>query len=1140
MTEPAPPIPHAPPRRRRRRRWLIALLVLLVLLLLLTLGVVLAVRAVLAGDLPRRILVDELRKATGLHVEIGEARVTWGGTTTLRDISLRLPLDPEPLFAAPTLTVTHAPLYAIVLSGDPGLKQATIAGATINITEDERGRWSPLRAVSLITSMLPPSSPGSGPPAIPAVSMTGAIVNISRHSMPPVSLPLTLTGSPESPVVYAFDAALGASRAKGRLSTTGLDHRVDLTLADLDPVLALFVSDAPSPLRLDATWDGDLDTGSPAGVLTIRDLRAGEDTASGRVAISVEDDALVARPLSLSVTSPRLPRAPVTITRGAIRLEGSVVRAQSIRADLPGLAAELSAHWKLDAGTGALSASWAGAEEALSLTHSGHASFTATIPQVGPRVVAGAVDALVQTPTRTLTAESTLELTGPRWSDLRATLDFPTLLLSDPDGAIDLSTAHAELVSEWPGITLAALTLPGAADLVATARFQTDTYLWSLGIDTSAVTIPRAGLPTLSLHLRATGDTTRANFSDLRAVINDLIINASGSHDPARASPLRAHANITKPLPQLAPSADEAQTPLVTSTLEVLGSIQPLALRAEGILTASNLRLGETPLAPLEIQTRADITPEAVAFETDPFPLLAGNTSLSGTVDLATSAVTARLIADAIDLERAAAVIAPGVNVSGALGADLAISLPRPSLDALRAEGDWFIANAAGDLWAVPEGRGKLAIAYPDIHIHDIHLANADASITGELRLDATTPDRLSADITTSRWPLRFPESPLSLLINAHALADIDLAARASKGDLTLDTTASYNDSPLAHLTLDATLDGRTARTTNLRAEVLDGVVTGSATAPIDDWTTIVADLAVTDINLARLAQFVPHAAGLVGTVSGDITARNAPDTTPLAPWRIEANLLNSESSRGPLQLGDIRLLAFAGPERIVIDNSTIGVASGTLSVWSRLSYHDNEPFLHLSLNADRLNIDQIIHAVAPDAPPIAGLLSGPAILGGYLDEPHRAFGDAELTLANADIGRIPVISELYGLLSLDLGAPKPEGKGQLRFRLEGDTLELSRIQYFNRGVDVFGSARIANIWIGDQSPISGSLAAAIRPLRDSAIPLGDQLDRLFTALFDSAVSVRVNGTLAQPATQVVPFADVASGFQRILGTSNP
>ena len=100
---------------------------------------------------------------------------------------------------------------------------------------------------------------------------------------------------------------------------------------------------------------------------------------------------------------------------------------------------------------------------------------------------------------------------------------------------------------------------------------------------------------------------------------------------------------------------------------------------------------------------------------------------------------------------------------------------------------------------------------------------------------------------------------------------------------------------------------------------------------------------------------------------------------------------------------------------------------------------------------------------------------------------------------------------------------------------LDGDALSLTRGQYFNRGTDVLGSARIDNIWHGGKSPIAGAFAAALRPLKDAAVPLGKELDRLLSALFSSAVSVRVDGTLEAPVTQVVPFADISSGFKRIF-----
>jgi hypothetical protein len=122
----------------------------------------------------------------------------------------------------------------------------------------------------------------------------------------------------------------------------------------------------------------------------------------------------------------------------------------------------------------------------------------------------------------------------------------------------------------------------------------------------------------------------------------------------------------------------------------------------------------------------------------------------------------------------------------------------------------------------------------------------------------------------------------------------------------------------------------------------------------------------------------------------------------------------------------------------------------------------------------------------------------------------------------------------IYNLLNLRIGPQQPRGRGEARFRLEGTALELSRLQYFNRGADVAASLRIDNIWEGGDSPISGVAAGSVRPLRDLDLPLID-IDRLLQGLQTGAASIEIDGTLTDRRIRVVPFAEISGRLMRIL-----
>jgi hypothetical protein len=128
----------------------------------------------------------------------------------------------------------------------------------------------------------------------------------------------------------------------------------------------------------------------------------------------------------------------------------------------------------------------------------------------------------------------------------------------------------------------------------------------------------------------------------------------------------------------------------------------------------------------------------------------------------------------------------------------------------------------------------------------------------------------------------------------------------------------------------------------------------------------------------------------------------------------------------------------------------------------------------------------------------------------------------------------LPGISTIYGLLNLSIGQRDPRGRGEVRVRLEGDALEITRLHYVNRGADITASLRVHDVWKGGESPIRGLAAGSIRPPRYLDVPFLD-VEGLLSALQAGAASVQIEGTLAEREVRVVPFSEIAGQFTRIL-----
>lgn len=1136
-------------RRRTKRRWLVGA----VGLALIMAGAVVTFRVVANGDMPRRLLVEKAGRLTGLDIQVSEFKLRWMGTSELVGVSVRLPLDSKPFLVTESIVVRHAPLHSIILSRDPGLQSLTLSGTTIDVREDARGRWTPQRVVALLQTSL--GSGGAvgkqdgGAPALPAITAMDVTVKVTPMGEATLALPFTALGKPTSSGEYRVDLATGSSTVTADISTVTLEHAATVDLSGLDALVTAFVPDAPTPLAFRGSWAGDVDSGDLSGHLVIGEMRSGRDVAKGELTLAINEGGLLLHPDTLTVSTPRFERQPVTLSGGEVSLRDSAFAMSEVTLAIPGLNAEVTGSWNLSTSAGDLVAKWEGAETSLELTHRGEAKLQTSLPERGMRFVAGSIQSSGTAPAGSWETDATIRATGRDWQTLQAELSFPRLLLTDAAGTLDLSSARTTVGFADEVVSLKSLSVPFATDLHTSGWFDTKNMRWSANLEAAAITPPRFKMSMTEVRLLASGEANKDQSFDLSLETEGFEIGLEGTFDRDRPTPLMALMNFRRELPELLPEpvavrgqpgeagAPGPLMPVVFGRLEVSGD--PLASRASGsgIVTVTNMPYGETVIPASEVVARAELWPDRMTIETDSFAALGGETSLWASMDIPSRHLAGHVRFACIDLKAAADAFNRELGLTGDGFGDFAFSMPDLDPKSMSAVGSWSVERVASQIGAIEAGQGTINVLYPDIEVGDIQLVRGETALSGTVRFDAQSPERIAIDASLRRYGFDDAASGVSALIDARAVAKVDLGTKEAFGTISLSSRSALGGEPLSDFEVTATLTGRTAQTSALRAAFMGGTVTGVAAMPVDDWTKLTMDLSLEGIDLARLHQFAPGVS-LAGRLTGSLTVRPATQKHALAPMRLEADFTTTQGAFGPIDVGDFKMVAFLGPSRAVIEDGSLGFAKGNVAFWSRLSMHDGDPFVHLSLRAQGLDLTQLVAAASPSTAPVVGTIDGSAILGGYISLPHRAFGDADIRLTNAEVGNLPVVSQLYNLLQLDMRPKAAEGIGQARLRLEGDKLEISRLQYFHRGADIFGNGRIQNIWMGDQSEVQGSFAGAIRPLRDSLLPFGEGVDRVLGGLLDNAVSVKVSGILAHPDVRVVPFADVSSGLRRMLGTS--
>jgi uncharacterized protein involved in outer membrane biogenesis len=81
------------------------------------------------GRVPRRIMEERFTERTGLRTSIRRVTTGWFGETILEDVTLRLPLDDEPLAQVPRMRVSHADLLLLILGRPLALDDADLERA---------------------------------------------------------------------------------------------------------------------------------------------------------------------------------------------------------------------------------------------------------------------------------------------------------------------------------------------------------------------------------------------------------------------------------------------------------------------------------------------------------------------------------------------------------------------------------------------------------------------------------------------------------------------------------------------------------------------------------------------------------------------------------------------------------------------------------------------------------------------------------------------------------------------------------------------------------------------------------------------------------------------------------------------------
>jgi hypothetical protein len=308
------------------------------------------------------------------------------------------------------------------------------------------------------------------------------------------------------------------------------------------------------------------------------------------------------------------------------------------------------------------------------------------------------------------------------------------------------------------------------------------------------------------------------------------------------------------------------------------------------------------------------------------------------------------------------------------------------------------------------------------------------------------------------------------------------------------------------------------------------------AVVPLDEPARSTGKLTLQDLRPATFADLLPQTADVTGRVSGALVLAPTTDERAPEPTRLDAQLTVDEGAWRSVALKSLAIEAYVGSRRSVLQSAVFEFGDGSATLWGSTNDHDGDRYVQLSGEVSAVDLRQIVGAFTPDAERYEGRISGTFGGAGYLGESHRSFGSATISVTDSDLIEIALINSLYSLFSVRETATR-DGIGVAEVRLDGNTLYVPRAEYFNRGLELTASLAIADIFAGGDSPVTGVAVGTARPLAGAEVPLVEGgVDRIFSAAQAGGTVASIGGTLREPVTRIVSFADLRGFMARILG----
>jgi hypothetical protein len=817
--------------------------------------------------------------------------------------------------------------------------------------------------------------------------------------------------------------------------------------------------------------------------------------------------------------------------------------------------AQVDGRWQLDSDVGEVTATWDEIAQPGGVRHGGRLS-AAVSNTLGNRSVVADLNSSGTARGGRWRTQMKLTGGGRDWNEMNWTVAAPALSWQGPPRDVMLDGLVANLTTRGKVLELTTVRLPSAERVSGRGMVDFATQAWSVNLSGRGWPVPRLPESTLEFRLAGAGDLKLYKLQDLLLKTGDVEITGTGFYDRAIPKPLDLNLTVTH-MPGNQGEADPAIQGKLHAKAHLNGIAWPLNLGLDANVLGDALRVKGRTIGDVSIDVEGKITAAEASLTSKELDVLGGRWSLVGTwlkeKDLARMTVKVR------DLPLAQCGNAIGrSDVTGTANGSWTFDLPGLDRARLTATGQFDAREIAIGAFPVARATGPMTMRDGRIDAGPIDLTQGEGKATANVSVALGAPKKPTIGLTATNWPVDLPAAGAALKVSTDAKLDVDIATRSATGPLTAKADVTLGTEPLGQARVAADFSGHAVRFKNIEADAFAGSASGNGSFNLDNPLATTGEFTWKDIDAAAIASIFPRLNGLVGRFGGSAKIGPSNDPRALEPVRLDVVLDSYGGSYRGAVVGDGSFTAFMNYEmgeakkpgvgdrfRIVMsdtqdDPSLIRFADGIVRIWARFGRHRGitAPAGQITLDMDRLSLDELVRIGQPDTDPKPGRISGTINLYGTPTDISRMSGLGSVRLTDSDLANLDVFAFLYERMNvLNWGKDKPQlrGHGSVDLRFEADTLYVNNVRYYNRGTEIRANAVVRDVWHVPNSPLEATAVGSVRPFSSLELPLLADVDDVLSVLQSSVTPAVVSGTVGKYDVKLVPFGDIGAGMRSLL-----